>query len=395
MTQAARVPVAQARPDRARQSSGAGARSAGGATRPASVRASVTWSAILAGACLVASVPVAQSAPQVASQAGTAADASWLLVWQDEFDGDRIDPRKWELESNCWGGGNQEQQCYTARRDRVRGANAFVADGLLHIVARRERRRGPATPDGTGRPMASLPYTSARLRTRGRQEWTFGRFEIRAKLPRGQGSWPAIWMLPTDSRHGRWAASGEIDIMEAVNLGAPSDVPGVPMGTPETRVHGTLHFGRAAPGNVHSGTSYTLPGGASPGEDFHVYALEWEAGEIRWYVDGVHYATQRAQDWWSQREIDGEWIDAPPGAPFDRDSKYHLLLNLAVGGNWAGRVNATGIDRKAYPQSFLVDWVRVYRCSAGSDDGSGCATIDPAAQWVRPQPGKKRPSLDP
>ena len=320
-----------------------------------------------------------------------AESASWQLIWRDEFDGDVIDPRNWELESNCWGGGNAEQQCYTARLDRKRGANAFVEDGLLHILARREYRKGPANPEGTGRAMATLPYTSARLRTKHRREWTFGRFEIRAKLPGGQGSWPAIWMLPTDSVHGTWAASGEIDIMEAVNLGAPSDAPDLDDGRPETRVHGTLHYGRKPPGNVHSGAFHRLPAGASPVDDFHVYALEWEEDEIRWYVDGAHYATQRSNDWWSQREVGGEWVDAPVGAPFDRESKYHLLLNLAVGGNWAGKVNAKGIERKAYPQTFLVDYVRVYRCSSGRDDGHGCATVDAGAQLVRPKPGDERP----
>lgn len=318
-----------------------------------------------------------------------ASPPGWELVWQDEFDGEALDRNKWELESNCWGGGNHEQQCYTPRRDRQSRANAFLADGLLHIVARRERWSAPATPDGRGRINAMLPYTSARLRTKGRQEWTFGRFEIRAKLPKGQGSWPAIWMLPTDSPYGSWAASGEIDIMEAVNLGAPSDMPGAAPGTPETRVHGTLHYGRKPPGNVHAGTWHVLPGGANPADDFHVYALEWEQGEIRWYVDGVHYATQRAEHWYSQQQdARGDWVNAPPGAPFDAASKFHLLLNLAVGGDWAGKVNATGIDPKAYPQTMLVDYVRVYRCGAGNADGSGCATHDPAAKLVIPETAK-------
>lgn len=310
----------------------------------------------------------------------------WELVWRDEFDGNAIDLSKWELESNCWGGGNHEQQCYTPRRDRQPRANAYLADGLLHIVARRERWSAPATPDGRGRINAMLPYTSARLRTKGRQEWTFGRFEIRAKLPAGQGSWPAIWMLPTDSPYGGWAASGEIDIMEAVNLGTPTDLPDAAPGTPETRVHGTLHYGRPPPGNVHTGTWYQLPDGANPADGFHVYALEWEQGEIRWYVDGVHYASQRAEHWYSQRQdAKGNWMDAPPGAPFDAASKFHLLLNLAVGGDWAGKVNTTGIDRNAYPQTMLVDYVRVYRCNSGNTDGSGCATRDPAAKPVLPE----------
>lgn len=320
--------------------------------------------------------------------------APWQLVWQDEFDGDRIDLSKWDLEQNCWGGGNHESQCYTRRRDRAPNANAFVAGGVLHIVARKERFTASASPDGNGAATATLPYTSARLRTKHRREWTFGRFEIRAKLPRGQGSWPAAWMLPTDSPYGAWAGSGEIDIMEAVNLGAPSDEPGIAPGTPETRVHGTLHYGRTPPGNVHTGTWYRLPDGANPADGFHVYALEWDAGEIRWYVDGVHYQTQRADGWWSQVRRHGRWIDAPPGAPFDAASEYHLLLNLAVGGDWAGKVNAGGIDAAAYPQEMLVDYVRVYRCGAHRADGRGCATLGPDAQRVVPEAAQRRPPPD-
>ena len=172
------------------------------------------------------------------------------------------------------------------------------------------------------------------------------------------------------------------------------DAPDIANSTAETRVHGTLHYGRAAPGNVHTGTWYRLPNGASPSDGFHVYALEWEEGEIRWYVDGVHYATQHADDWWSQIRKGMRWTDAPPGAPFDRASKYHLLLNVAVGGNWAGKVNATGIDEAAFPQGMLVDYVRVYRCSANNADGSGCATIGPDAKQVEPTPEQRRPALD-
>lgn len=323
-----------------------------------------------------------------------AAGEGWTLAWQDEFVGDTLDLSKWDLEENCWGGGNHESQCYTRRRDRQPRANAFVRDGLLHIVARRERYTASASPEGGGKATATLPYTSARLRTKRRQEWTFGRFEIRARLPQGQGAWPAIWMLPTDSPYGAWASSGEIDIMEAVNLGTPSDEPGAAPGTPETRVHGTLHYGRTRPGNVYTGTSYRLPDGASPADGFHVYALEWEAGEIRWYVDGTHYATQRADGWWSQTRKGGRWIDAPAGAPFDAASKYHLLLNLAVGGDWAGKVNATGIDASAFPQAMLVDYVRVYRCKAGKPDGSGCATVGAEAKRVAPEPAQRRPAAD-
>lgn len=314
----------------------------------------------------------------------TASGGQWALVWQDEFDGDRINSRNWELESNCWGGGNAEQQCYTARKDDQPQANAYVADGILHIVARKEDFSGPATPDGSVGAIATLPYTSARLRTRGRHEWSFGRFEIRAQLPRGQGSWPAIWMLPTDGRYGGWAASGEIDIMEAVNLGSVSDAPDAVPGSIETRVHGTLHYGGRSPGNVHAGSSYRLPGGANPADGFHVYALEWEEGEMRWYVDGVHYATQRAEHWYSQPSSDATSSPAAD-APFDAGARFHLLLNLAVGGNWAGNANAGGIDAAAFPQTMQVDYVRVYQCSANPVTGKGCATIGADAVLVRPE----------
>ncbi len=317
----------------------------------------------------------------------------WQLVWRDEFDGERIDRSKWQLEANCWGGGNREQQCYTARHDDHPRANAFVRDGLLHIVARKERFSGPDSPEGNGRGKATLPYTSARLRTKHRQEWTFGRFEARVKLPRGQGTWPAVWMLPTDSPYGGWASSGEIDIVEAVNLGAASDAPGVSEGTPETRIHGTLHYGRRPPGNRYSGTAFTLPDGRNPADDFHVYAVEWEAGEIRWYVDDIHYATQRESGWYSQHDVNGELIDAAVGAPFDRHSTFHLLLNFAVGGNWAGQANATGIDASVFPQSMLVDYVRVFQCAVDPVSGRGCATLGEDPVLVVPDEDSRRPVL--
>ena len=302
------------------------------------------------------------------------------MVWSDEFDGTEIDTSKWGFEQNCWGGGNNEQQCYTDRP-----VNSYVADGVLTILAQRENFTGPNTPEGDGSTTATLPYTSARLRTKNLEEWTFGRFEIRAKLPAGQGTWPAIWMLPTNSPYGTWASSGEIDIMEAVNL---KTVTGG--AAPEARVHGTLHYGRNWPENKSSGAAYTLPGGANPADDFHTYALEWEEGEIRWYVDGVHFATQRDTGWYSQYKQDGSLVDAPVGAPFDRHSQYHLLLNLAVGGNWAGNTNNTGIDESVFPQKMLVDFVRVYQCSGAPVDGKGCATIDENAEIV---PGNTRPVI--
>jgi beta-glucanase (GH16 family) len=289
-----------------------------------------------------------------------AADAGdgYCLVWRDEFGGDQVDSRRWSFERNCYGGGNNEAQCYVDSP-----ANVWVEGGYLHLQAIREDVAGPGVGDddpaydpadrsGTG------TYSSGRLRSKGKGDWRYGRFEIRAKLPWGQGTWPAIWMLPTDGVYGGWASSGEIDIMEAVNLRVGG----------ERRIHGTLHFGDNWPNNVYAGDAYLLPGDANPADDFHTYAVEWEEGEIRWYVDGDHYATQTQNGWYSAKALD------EPVAPFDQ--RFHLILNLAVGGDWAGNVNDTGIDESVFPQVMLVDYVRVFECRKGPDTGRGCASSD-------------------
>ena len=350
-----------------------------------SVMSSVASSVASSAASSVVSSSAVSSSSVSSSSSSVATTLGWDMIWNDEFDGSAIDNTKWSFEENCWGGGNGEQQCYTNRN-----TNAFVAAGKLNIVAKKESFTGPNSPDGTGTATATLPYTSARLRTKNLAEWAYGRFEIRSKLPQGQGTWPAIWMLPTNSPYGNWAASGEIDILEAVNLKAPTDEAGAAAGTAETRVYGTLHYGRAWPGNVSSGEPYKLPTGASPADDFHTYALEWEDGEIRWYVDGFHYQTQRTAGWYSQYMLSGILTDAPMGAPFDKSAKFHMLLNLAVGGAWAGSVNSKGVDDTIFPQTMQVDYVRVYECKASATTGKGCATIGTAAKL---NPGKTRPVL--
>lgn len=305
-------------------------------------------------------------------------EEGWMLVWSDEFDGDAIDPTHWEHENNCWGGGNGEQQCYNDDP-----AGSFVADGMLHIVARNETTSGPAVNDDDpaydpNDTSATLPYASARLRTRDMGDWRYGRIEVRARLPYGQGTWPAIWMLPTARVYGGWAASGEIDIMEAVNLGVEG----------EDRVYGTLHYGSYWPNNVHSGISTTLPDGANPADDFHDYAVEWERGEIRWYLDDRHFATQRQDGWYTQYTNEaGELVIGEGAAPFDES--FHLILNLAVGGAWAGNVNAGGIDASVFPQELTIDYVRVYRCSVDPKTGDGCDTIGDDFEVVpgHPPPG--------
>ena len=284
--------------------------------------------------------------------------SGYCLVWQDEFSGNGIDSDKWSHERNCFGGGNNEAQCYTDAPE-----NSWVVNDILHIKAIREDAVGPNRVDddpnydpndvsGSGK------YTSARLRTKGLGDWRYGRFEMRAKLPFGQGSWPAFWMLPTDWAYGGWPLSGEIDILEAVNLKVGG----------EDRVYGTLHYGGSWPGNVYTGEAYQIPGNLNPADDFHTYAVEWEEGEIRWYLDGDHYATQTSDGWYTTAALDNAF------APFDQT--FHLILNLAVGGDWPANVNDTGIDESAFPQEFQIDYVRVYQCTEDFETGKGCASTD-------------------
>jgi len=328
----------------------------------------------------VETITVAQKPIQVSS--------NWQLVWQDEFDGHEIDKAKWSFEINCFGGGNNETQCYTDR-----STNAYINNHTLVIEAIREDYTGPAahddSPEYDQEVTRKQPYTSARLRSKYKGDWKYGRFEISAKLPQGQGTWPAIWMLPTDWVYGGWAGSGEIDIMEAVNLGAQSDAAGASAGDKETRVHGTLHYGRAWPDNVYSGIGYALPDDVNPADDFHVYAIEWQAGEIRWYVDDIHYATQRADGWYTQyHNSDGQLVTGEGAAPFDQP--FHLLLNFAVGGDWPANVNDKGVDESVFPQTFEIDYVRVYQCSLDTNTGKGCEAIDDKAIVVQ---GHTQPAI--
>jgi beta-glucanase (GH16 family) len=252
-----------------------------------------------------------------------AAEPAWKLVWSDEFAGEKLDYSKWEVEVNAFGGGNNEMQLYTDRKENVR-----VEQGHLVIEARKDQ----PNIQGTVR-----EYSSGRVRTKHRGDWKYGRFEVRAQLPQGKGLWPAIWMLPTEEKYGPWALSGEIDIMELV-------------GHEPAKVLGTLHYGDAWPKNQHSGSAYELSQGTFA-DDFHTFTIEWEQGEIRWYVDEKLYQTQKK--WNSQ--------SAEFPAPFDQ--AFHLILNIAVGGHLPGPPNA---DTK-FPQQMKVDYVRVYQSTLGND----------------------------
>lgn len=272
----------------------------------------------------------------------------WEMVWADEFDGGAVDRSKWSFAEDCWGGGNNERQCYVDDP-----ANAVVANGLLTITARAGAKSGPAIPvdqrkPGAAVPTTTKPFQSAKLLTRGKAAWTYGRFRIRARLPHGQGTWPAIWMLPEQDLYGPWAASGEIDIMEVVNLGARC--PECASGT-EDRLLGTLHFGGRPPANRLKGDEVATPAILDGG--FHDYELLWTPERMVWTIDGKRFA-ERARSEWSTT---GSTV---AGAPFDQ--QFHLILNLAVGGGLPESRGLKTVDPNVFPARFEVDYVRVWQC---------------------------------
>lgn len=272
-------------------------------------------SVLFSFACILSCIAHSNSA--FAQEKLVAPPAKMKLVWSDEFDGKSIDYSKWGIEQNAFGGGNQELQIYTDRPKNVR-----VANGHLILEAHRDN----ANVNGTGR-----EYSSGRIRTKHRGDWKYGRVEVRAKMPIGQGIWPAIWMLPTDEVYGGWAASGEIDIMEY-------------LGQKPNEVLGTLHYGAGWPKNAYSGDSIKLNSGTFS-DDFHTFAVDWQEGKIVWLLDGKPWQTQTK--WHSEN---GKFP-----APFDQ--RFHLLLNLSVGGHLAGNPDTT----TTFPQKFLIDYVRVYQ----------------------------------
>jgi beta-glucanase (GH16 family) len=189
--------------------------------------------------------------------------------------------------------------------------------------------------------------SSARLNTRGKAAWRYGKFEVRAKLPQGQGTWPAIWMLPAKDLYGAWAASGEIDILEAVNLGVPCDK--CPGGR-ENTILGTLHFGGKAPKNLQKGDEFPFSGVLDG--NFHTYAIEWYPDRIIWHVDGRRFAERQSSAWSTTGS-------KSPGAPFDQP--FYLILNLAIGGKLAESRGVGGLRLDGYPKRMEIDWVRVWQ----------------------------------
>ena len=238
------------------------------------------------------------------------------LIWSDEFEtAGSPDPEKWTYDlgdgcPNVCGWGNNERQTYTnsAQNVRVEGGNLVIE--ALQLSA------------------ADSTYSSARIKSKGKGYWQGGYIEVRAQLPLGRGTWPAIWMLPENNKYGGWPRSGEIDIMEHV-------------GYDQNVIHGTIHTEAY---NHRKGTQIgqqkNIPGAS---EEFHTYSINWTDNKIEWFIDGKKYHTVKN---------DGSGY---AGWPFDEP--FHLIMNVAVGGNWGGKY---GIDKTVWPQKMLIDYVRVY-----------------------------------
>jgi beta-glucanase (GH16 family) len=264
------------------------------------------------------SVPAGGASP--AARIASPGLSGWELIWSDEFNGPNGSPpdgSKWAFDIGGDGWGNNELEYYTDHRQ-----NAYQQDGNLVIKVLAEKFTGA---DG-----ATRNYTSARLKTQTKFAQTYGWFEARIKIPRGQGIWPSFWMLGDDIGKVEWPQCGEIDIME--NIGKEPSL-----------VHGTIH-GPGYSGDHGIGAPFALPSHANFADDFHVFAVEWEPNAIRFYVDDHLYETRTPSD-------------LPAGAKWVYNHPFFLLLNVAVGGGWPGNPDATSV----YPQTMLVDYVRVYR----------------------------------
>jgi beta-glucanase (GH16 family) len=252
--------------------------------------------------------------------------ADWKLVWSDEFDRPGApDPSKWTYEEGFIR--NREMQYYT----KGRLENARVENGVLIIEARKEKYPNRSYVAGSARPdqkAAEAEVTSASLTTEGKASWKHVKAEVRAKLPTGRGTWPAIWMLGVNRKEVGWPACGEIDIME--NVGFDPDV-----------IHANIHttkYNHAK--KTNKGDKITVP---KPWAEFHVYAVEWTPEQMDFFVDGKKYFTYANE----KTGVDAWPFDLP----------HYLILNVAIGGTWGGR---KGVDDTIFPQRMEVDYVRVY-----------------------------------
>jgi len=248
--------------------------------------------------------------------------AGWELVWEDQFDGGNLKDR-WNFETGCSGNGNNELQCYTDNR----AENARQENGILTITARREWWGDGVNPD--------KQFTSSRMTTKA--NWLHGKFEMRARLPKGKHLWPAFWMMPARSEYGGWPRSGEIDIMEY-------------RGQRPTNVLGTLHFGAEWNQKGEAGTGERgYPFDFS--QDFHTFALDWSPTQIQWLVDDQVYHTETLQRNFWPSFYNGN------GQPFDKN--FFIIINLAVGGMFFGGEPFDPIEADQWPKNtFEIDWIR-------------------------------------
>lgn len=258
------------------------------------------------------------------------------LIWSDEFTGTALDTSIWNYNTGyyinddpgTWGWGNNELEHYT---DSTR--NISVNDGKLTITALNEPKTFPQDPNRVA------PYSSGKITTKDNFMFKYGRIDFRAKLPRGNGLWPALWMLPNDDTYGTWAASGELDVMEARGR-----LPGA--------TSGAIHFGGQWPANTYIGGDFSFSDGQTIDSDYHVYSVVWEEDNIKWYVDGKCFFKATNDQWYSN--------GAPSNnnAPFDQE--FYIIMNLAVGGWFDGGITPGPGD---IPASMQVDYVRVYKDS--------------------------------
>ncbi|GAA1087830.1 family 16 glycosylhydrolase [Kitasatospora arboriphila] len=282
----------------------------------------LTLTTALVGAALVSANDA------VAPRAGAATAAQ---TWSDEFDGPAgrgPDAAKWTLETGGGGFGNHELEYYTNST-----SNASL-DGQGHLVITAKKNTDP----GLGCWYGQCQYTSARLNTARTFTQAYGRFEARIKIPRGQGVWPAFWMLGNDLGSAGWPNSGEIDVMENI-------------GREPNSVHGTIH-GPGYSGAGGLGAAYSLPGGKAFADDFHVFSVDWSPNSIVWSVDGTPYETRTPADTHGNK-----WVF---------DHPFFVILNLAVGGDWPGSPDGS----TAFPQTMVVDYVRA-STSGGGPAASG------------------------
>ena len=243
----------------------------------------------------------------------------WNIVWQDEFDQDSLDLTKWSHETGGHGWGNNELQYYTDS-----DSNSYVENGNLVLKAE-------VVPQGIGSSRGLRYYSSARLRTYGKGDWKYGRIEVKAKVASGQGIWPAIWMLPTDWLFGGWPSSGEIDIMEHV---------GYDLGV----VHGSVHT-EAYNHKINTQRS-SAKKITNVDTEFHVYSVIWDKDKISFFIDDIQYFL-------FENDQQGNYKTWP------FDQRFHLLINIAVGGDWPGNPN----NSTNFPRTMLIDYVRVYEKS--------------------------------